>query len=143
MNQNEMAGIIVSLTTNDLNKCTSFWDIPENIDSYRLTELMRSGKRKAFAYQIGNDYVGGCALSVREEDCGHFSFFAVAPDFRRKGIGSKMIDFAVNYFKDIGMKRIRLHVFKNNPDAIRLYERKGFVYAFDVTSEKIAMIKTI
>ena len=143
MNNEETGGNIVELTVEDLEKCRSFWDVPEEVAFYRLADLMQSGMRKAFAYRIGDAYVGGCALSIRDEDCGHLSYFAVAPDFRNRGIGSRILDFAVSYFVELGMKRLRLHVYKDNPNAIRLYERKGFAYAFDVTPEKIAMIKPL
>ncbi len=134
----EIDDSIIELTINDLDKCVSFWDIPS-----KLSESINSGKRKVFAYKVGDTYIGGCALSIREEDCGHFSYFAVAPDFRGNGIGSCIIDFAVIYFKNMGLRKMRLHVYKNNFNAIRLYKRKGFVYEVDITHEKIAMIKTI
>lgn len=136
--EKESDGNIIELTVSELDKCISFWDIPS-----KLAEPINSGKRKAFAYKVGNTYIGGCALSIREEDCGHFSYFAVAPDFRGNGIGSCIIDFAVKYFKNMGLRKMRLHVHKNNSDAIRLYKRKGFVYEFDITPEEIAMIKII
>lgn len=128
----EIDGNIIELSINELDKCISFRDTPS-----KLVESINSGKRKAFAY------IGGCALSIREEGYGHFSYFAVASDFRGNGIGSCIIDFAVKHFKNMGLEKIRLHVHKNNSNAIRLYKRKGFVYEFDITPEKIAMIKTI
>lgn len=134
----EINGSIIELTVNELDKCASFWDIPG-----KLSEPIMNGEKKAFAYKIGRTYVGGCALSISEKDCGHFSYFSVASDYRGNGIGSYIIDYAVKYFKDMGLKRVKLHVLKNNSNAIRLYERKGFVYAFDVSAERIAMIKII
>lgn len=136
-------GSIVELTLNDLEKCKSFWKIPSDMMSYRLARYMHDSERKAFAYKIDENFVGGCALHIREEGCGHLSFFSVAPKFRNNGIGSKLLDFTMEYFKDLGMEKVRLHVYKNNTKAIRLYERKGFIYAFDVTPDKIAMIKII
>lgn len=139
----ENRGIIVELTVNDLVKCSSFWDIPTNGESYRLEELMKSGARKAFAYQLGENFVGGCALSIRDEDCGHLSYFDVTPRCRNQGIGSCLLDFAEEYFRNLGMKRMRLNVYKDNINAIRLYERKGFSFAFDITDKKIAMMKAL
>ncbi|MDR1687064.1 MAG: GNAT family N-acetyltransferase, partial [Clostridiales bacterium] len=73
----------------------------------------------------------------------HFSHFAVRSDLRGKGIGSSILEFALNYFRTIGMEKMRLHVYKDNPLAIKLYERYGFQYAEDITPEKIAMIKIL
>ncbi len=124
---------IIELTPDDLPKCTSFW----YVDDSRLF------KRKIFAYKIGDEYVGGCALFERYEKCGHFSHFAIRSDLRGNGIGSRILEFAIQYFKDMGMEKMRLHVFKDNPSAIRLYKRHGFEHAEDITPEKIAMTKIL
>lgn len=137
---------IVELAVNELHKCESFWDNGGNSEDSRLAKLMKSGERKAFAYKTGNDYVGGCAISIRSNEFGeygHFSYFSVRNDLRNKGIGSRILDFAMNYLRENGIKTMRLNVYKDNPSAIRLYERNGFVYAEDLTPEKIAMIKTL
>ena len=134
----EFSGSIIELTVDNLNECTDFWDFPN-----KLAVPIKNGERKAFAYKIGDSLVGGCALSVSENGYGHFSYFSVAPDFRGKGIGSSLIDFAEQYFKDKGICKMRLHVDRDNSDAIRLYERKGFVYECDATPERIAMIKIL
>ena len=134
----EISGSIIELTVKDLDSCTAFWDIPN-----KLAEPIKCGDKKAFAYKIGDSFVGGCALSVSDGVCGHFSYFSVAHHFRGKGIGSCLIDFAEKYFIELGLCKIRLHVDKDNYAAIRLYERKGFIYECDATSERIAMIKML
>lgn len=134
----EISGSIIELTVDELQHCAAFWDFPN-----KLAKPIENGEKKAFAYKIDGSFVGGCALSVTEEACGHFSYFSVAPDFRGKGIGSSLLDFAEKYFKEKGICKIRLHVDKDNSDAIRLYVRKGFVYECDATPDRIAMIKTL
>lgn len=129
----------VELTPDDLPKCSSFWGYPNT----RLEEFLKSGVRKVFAYKIGDEYVGGCALIIGNKQSGHFSDFFVREDLRGKGIGSRILEFAINCFKDKSIKTIRLHVFKNNPSAIKLYEKYGFKHFEDMTPEKIAMIKTL
>ena len=99
--------------------------------------------RKTFAYRTGGEYVGGCALFERYEKCGHLSHFVVRSDLRGQGIGSRILEFAIKHLKEMGMEIMRLHVNKDNPSAIRLYERYGFKYAEDVTPEKIAMVKKL
>lgn len=124
---------IVEVKPEDLQRCSSFW----YVDDSRLVE------RKAFAYKVGDEFVGGCALFVRYEKCGHFSHFFVRSDLRGKGIGSRILDFAIQYFKNIGMEKMRLHVYKDNPDAIRLYKRYGFEQIEETASGKIIMIKQL
>ena len=134
----EFSGDIIELTVGDLQHCAAFWDFPN-----KLAEPIKNGDRKVFAYKIYDSLVGGCALSFNEDGYGHFSYFSVAPDFRRKGIGSSLINFAEKYFKEKGINKMHLHVDRDNSDAIRLYERKGFIYECDATPERIAMIKTL
>ncbi len=130
---------IVELNLNDLVKCASFWGYPNP----RLEEFLKSGARKVFAYKKGDEYVGGCALIIGENQRGHFSDFFVREDLRGKGIGSRILEFAIDFLKKKNMKTVRLHVLKDNQTAIRLYARYGFTYFEDITPDKIAMIKNI
>lgn len=130
---------IVELTLDDLPKCSSFWGYPNT----RLEEFLNSGTRKVFAYKIGDEYVGGCALIIREAQRGHFSDFVVREDLSGIGIGSRILEFAIDLFKEKSIKTIRLHVFKDNSIAIKLYTKYGFKHFEDMTPEKIAMIKDI
>lgn len=63
--------------------------------SNQLAKLMIS----THLLKVGNTNIGGCALSIREENCGHFSCFSLVPEFRRNGIGSCTIYFAEKYLK--------------------------------------------
>jgi RimJ/RimL family protein N-acetyltransferase len=51
----------------------------------------------------------------------------VAASHRRRGIGTRLLDAAVAWARESGVKKLELHVFPWNEAAIRLYERYGFV----------------
>jgi ribosomal protein S18 acetylase RimI-like enzyme len=51
----------------------------------------------------------------------------VHKDFRRRGIGTRLIDEAISRAKEKGLERIELGVFASNAPAIKLYEKMGFV----------------
>ena len=53
---------------------------------------------------------------------------AVHPDYLRKGIGKKLIEFIIQYSKELNIKAIRLDVYKENIPAISLYKKYGFQY---------------
>lgn len=50
----------------------------------------------------------------------------VAPDFQGRRVGSALIDAAITQARRIGLHRVELEVFEDNPRAVRLYESRGF-----------------
>jgi RimJ/RimL family protein N-acetyltransferase len=52
----------------------------------------------------------------------------VAPEFRGKGIGRRLMDATINDARTAGLMRIELEVFSSNTNAITLYERYGFAH---------------
>jgi RimJ/RimL family protein N-acetyltransferase len=51
----------------------------------------------------------------------------VAASHRRRGIGTALLDAAVQWGREAGVRKLELHVFPWNAAAIALYERYGFV----------------
>lgn len=52
---------------------------------------------------------------------------AVAPGWRRRGLGSKLLASGYGWARDVGVVKIGLNVRAGNEAAIRLYQREGFV----------------
>ena len=50
----------------------------------------------------------------------------VAASYRRRGIGSALLETAVEWAREIGVRKLELHVFPHNEPAIELYEGYGF-----------------
>ena len=50
----------------------------------------------------------------------------VAATHRRRGIGRMLLEQAVSWARDAGVRKLELHVFPWNEPAIRLYETFGF-----------------
>jgi RimJ/RimL family protein N-acetyltransferase len=50
----------------------------------------------------------------------------VAASHRRRGIGTALLEAAVDWARDAGVRKLELHVFPYNTGAIKLYERFGF-----------------
>jgi RimJ/RimL family protein N-acetyltransferase len=51
----------------------------------------------------------------------------VAAGHRRRGIGSALLQRAVDWASEAGVTKLELHVFPHNEPALALYERFGFV----------------
>jgi len=50
----------------------------------------------------------------------------VAAGWRRRGIGRALLETAVEWARDAGVRKIELHVFPHNEGAIKLYDDFGF-----------------
>ena len=50
----------------------------------------------------------------------------VASGHRRRGIGRALLETAVDWARDAGVRKLELHVFPHNEPAIALYESFGF-----------------
>ena len=57
---------------------------------------------------------------------------AVSPKHAGKGLGTKMMQYILDYAKETGMQAVRMDVISNNSSAERLYQKIGF----QVTGEK-------
>ncbi|MHC1635838.1 MAG: ribosomal protein S18-alanine N-acetyltransferase [Candidatus Methanospirareceae archaeon] len=71
-------------------------------------------------------FVGG---SIRMNQ-GHISGIAVEREYRRRGIGSRLLETAEEKFKRDGFDKVTLEVRKSNIGAIRLYEKQGYKKAY-------------
>lgn len=84
------------------------------------------------AYEDGEP-CGYCAFCPHEDHM-YLSKFYMKADFRRRGIGRKMMDFIASETKKAGLPKIRLNVNKYN-FAIDVYKRMGFVITADEVND--------
>jgi ribosomal protein S18 acetylase RimI-like enzyme len=52
--------------------------------------------------------------------------FRIKPEYRNREIGTRMVAVLENFLRERKFRSLTLNVARNNPDAIRLYERLGF-----------------
>jgi len=57
---------------------------------------------------------------------------AVDPEYQKKGVGSKLMDFAENKSKSDGAESIRLDTFSQNTVNQNFYKRRGYVRLEDI-----------
>lgn len=58
--------------------------------------------------------------------------FVVNPKFLKIGVGQALLQLIIDHSKNIGIKAIRLDVYKGNIPAIKLYEKMGFEFIDEV-----------
>jgi ribosomal protein S18 acetylase RimI-like enzyme len=59
------------------------------------------------------------------ESCGMVLELYVFPNFRKYGFGYGLMNYAISYFKNRGIKTVQLNVFAGNP-AYKMYKKLGF-----------------
>ncbi|NIP58091.1 MAG: ribosomal protein S18-alanine N-acetyltransferase [Gemmatimonadetes bacterium] len=87
--------------------------------------LERPGPELWVAELPGAGVVGYFVLWVAHEE-GELANLAVAPEHRRRGIGSALLDRVLERARDGGVRSLFLEVRVSNDEAVRLYEGRGF-----------------
>ena len=90
----------------------------------------------------------GGMLCVLDE--GQITNIATHPEFRRKGLGERVVSALVEYGSENGLSVISLEVRESNAAAISLYEKPGFLavgkrknFYSNPTEDAIVMLKNI
>ena len=78
------------------------------------------------AFDSESGALAGYLIISRYVDAWHVMNVAVAPDYRRRGIASTMLERLFELTAGDGRRGYTLEVRVSNGDAIRLYERAGF-----------------
>ncbi len=93
-------------------------------DGEKLLEL-----RKPFLNYVVEHYHANNANQDTETEGGEFYLdsISVNPSAQGKGIGKQLIKAGIDWAKKLGHHTVGLLVEKNNPDALRLYEKMNFV----------------
>ena len=79
---------------------------------------------------IEGEIAGLAVLEIRERsDCqyGWIHFYYVAPEFRKLGVGKKLVDFSVSFYRSRGLSEICLRTGENNIITQAFYTKNGFV----------------
>jgi len=105
------------LAIEELDGYFSDWCLRENT-GWLMTALDEKGE------PVGHFLL---RLADYEEDSVRMGFIVVAPRVRGTGCGKEMMEKALLYaFEILGMKKVTLAVFENNPAAKKCYEAAGF-----------------
>lgn len=73
-----------------------------------------------------NGTVAGATMTDLDGKIGYINNVMVHPNFRRKGIGTKLMNATLNYMKKRKLARAILHVRPDNTPAKGLYDKFGF-----------------
>jgi len=118
---------------------------------YKIENFSEDENAPVFAAVDENAHVVGCLWCVIMRERGNalkidrdwlcIDDLCVSADYRKHGIGQRLVDFAVFFARQNGLSRIELNVYQDNENAVRFYERYGFrtqkrVMEFDVPVQR-------
>ena len=119
--ESQLPGII-RLITKDLSE-------PYSIYTYRY--FLNNWPKLCFlAFSENNELIGTIVCKLDEHRCkrrGYIAMLAVDDRFRRMGIGSALVEHAVDAMAETGCDEVVLETEVTNKVALMLYERLGFV----------------
>ncbi|HHW45768.1 MAG TPA: ribosomal protein S18-alanine N-acetyltransferase [Clostridiales bacterium] len=84
-----------------------------------------SANTRFFAALLDGKLIAYCGMQVIDSE-GFITNIAVHPDYRRQGIGRKVLKHLISFAQNNNIKSISLEVRQSNTAAIKLYESEGF-----------------
>ena len=104
------------------------------ISYYPLAEYIEASDTEVLVAETDGVIVGSVYGQIRPRKpyfqtshLGYIGFMYVEPNHRGSGVSEALITAISAWFKQQGISEITLHVYAQNPRAIRAYEKAGFV----------------
>ena len=133
------------MTIDDYDKVYALWlscagmglnnldDSREGIEKY----LARNPETCFVAEEDGN--IAGVIIAGNDGRRGYIYHTAVNPDYRCRGIGSELVDKALNVLKSLSINKVALVVFLRNENGNAFWEKVGFTVRDDLTYRNISL----
>ena len=112
-------------------------DSPEGIDKY----LKRNPSTSIVATCDGK--VVGVILCGHDGRRGIIQHACVSPDYRRLGIGNKLVELALEALKEEGINKVLLVAFKKNEGGNAFWEAQGFTLREDLNYRNKALAEMV
>ncbi len=126
---------IIELDIKNFEKCNNIWNMEKNKElKDRFYSELQNKNRITFVYTKDEEYIAEVSIVFNKNDEDYtipgkriyISRIIVKKDFRGKGYGKKLMDYAIDYAKNNGYKEISLGVNLDNYIAFKLYVDLGF-----------------
>ena len=123
--------LIERISLTDLNDLMEIENACFGIDAFSRRQMLYliTQSKGIFLIAKHNNQIAGYVLLItsHRHNTGRIYSIAVSPQHRGKGIGEMLLDEAMKFVRNTGLKGIFLEVRTDNDAAISLYKKKGFV----------------
>ena len=126
---------IIELDIKNFEKCNNIQNMEKNKElKDRFYSELQNKNRITFVYTKDEEYIAEVSIVFNKNDEDYtipgkriyISRIIVKKDFRGKGYGKKLMNYAIDYAKNNGYKEISLGVNLDNYIAFKLYVDLGF-----------------
>lgn len=90
-----------------------------------------------------NGEITGVIIAGNDGRRGYIYHTAVAPDYRKKGLGTALVNKAVSALKGLGINKTALVVFSKNTDGNAFWEKQGFTVRDDLVYRNKAISEMV
>lgn len=108
-----------------------FSDFEEELQKF-LKKKLRSDKSIFLLAEMNGKPVGMAygwmrsTFFLRDKEIGYLAEIWVEEKYRKEGIGKRLVEEMLRWFKDKGVKLVRTEVLEGNKDALRFFIDLGF-----------------
>lgn len=97
----------------------------EHINHFK--KVLDDETQRVYAIFYNENHIGNCGLKYIKDTTSHLWIYIGDKNYRGRKLSKPACLELINNAKEIGIKKIYLHVLKTNIPAIKLYESVGFV----------------
>ena len=126
---------IIKLEPKDYYKCSNIWNMEKDPNrTKKWYDELVNGNRITFVYTENDEFIGEGSLVFCNDEPDYtipdkriyLSRLIVKVGYCNRGIGGIIIDYLINYARQLGYEEMSVGVDIENLIARRLYEKKGF-----------------
>ena len=107
-----------------------------------ITKYLKRNPSTSFVAVCGEKIIG-VILCGHDGRRGIIQHACVSPDYRRSGIGKKLVDLALEALKAEGINKVLLVAFKKNEGGNKFWESQGFTLREDLNYRNKALSEMI
>lgn len=134
---------ICEISIDEYSKCSDIWNMETCPFTEDFKNQIKAGNRFVYIYKKNNMFLGEVDLVTEMNEKGYtikgkriyLSRLIVKKEYRKQGIGNKLLEFAVNKATQFGYSEISLGVNCDNHAAYRLYLNNGF-FVFETARDE-------
>lgn len=140
---------IRNMTISDYDKVYNLWKSCagmglNNVDDSKegIEKFLNRNPDTCFVAEKENQIIG-VILVGNDGRRGYIYHTAVKPSYQRNGIGTRLVNTALEALKNIGIVKVALVVFNRNEDGNAFWEKQGFITRGDLVYRNKALKEII